>query len=167
MEQARPVRQATLCEVIDRTNNRILLAMKKRGFGVGKFNGYGGKVKEGESVAQAMIRELKEESGLDVTNENLIKVCEFDFYFPHKPEFNQTVHVFLVEKYSGEPVETEEMAFQWFGLNEIPYGKMWDDDKYWLDRIVKGEKLSGYFVFKNVNGENIVDKQELRVVWEF
>ena len=111
MEQARPVRQATLCEVIDRTNNRILLAMKKRGFGVGKFNGYGGKVKEGESVAQAMIRELKEESGLDVTNENLIKVCEFDFYFPHKPEFNQTVHVFLVEKYSGEPVETEEMAF--------------------------------------------------------
>lgn len=163
----KPVRQATLIEVIDRANKRILLAMKKRGFGVGKYNGYGGKVKEGESVESAAVRELNEESGLVVMPGDLIKVCEFDFYFPHKPEFNQTVHVFVVEKYSGEPVETEEMAYKWFGFDEVPYSQMWDDDKYWLERVVNGEKLKGYFQFKNVNGENVVDKQELGVVGAF
>jgi hypothetical protein len=45
----RPERQATLCLIIDKDKKRILLAMKKRGFGVGKYNGFGGKVKEDET----------------------------------------------------------------------------------------------------------------------
>lgn len=60
----RPTRQATLCEIIDRTNNQILLPMKKRGFGKGMFNGYGGKVMEGESVESAMIGNLKKNQDL-------------------------------------------------------------------------------------------------------
>lgn len=98
---------------------------------------------------------------------NLIKVCEFDFYFPHRPEFNQTVHVFLIERYSGEPIETEEMAPRWFSFNEIPYSQMWDDDKYWLDRVINEEKLEGYFVFKDVNGKNVVDRQRIGTVEGF
>ena len=37
------LRQATICLL--RKNDEVLLAMKKRGFGVGKWNGVGGKVK--------------------------------------------------------------------------------------------------------------------------
>jgi 8-oxo-dGTP pyrophosphatase MutT (NUDIX family) len=46
------------------TDGEVLLGMKKRGFGVGKFNGFGGKVESGESVPDAAVRELREESGL-------------------------------------------------------------------------------------------------------
>jgi 8-oxo-dGTP pyrophosphatase MutT (NUDIX family) len=38
--------------------------MKKRGFGNGKYNGFGGKVENGETIQQAAIRETIEESGL-------------------------------------------------------------------------------------------------------
>ncbi|MEK7504190.1 MAG: hypothetical protein AAB550_01680 [Patescibacteria group bacterium] len=38
------MKQATLCFLVK--DNQILLAMKKRGFGVGKWNGVGGKVNE-------------------------------------------------------------------------------------------------------------------------
>ena len=37
--------------------------MKKRGFGANRWNGYGGKTNEGESLEDAAIRELEEETG--------------------------------------------------------------------------------------------------------
>ena len=42
----------------------ILLANKKRGFGVGKWNGIGGKQKRGETVIDAARRECQEEIGV-------------------------------------------------------------------------------------------------------
>ncbi len=36
----------------------MLLGEKKRGFGEGYFNGFGGKVEAGETVQQAAIREV-------------------------------------------------------------------------------------------------------------
>lgn len=42
----------------------ILLGMKKRGFGAGRWNGFGGKIEEGESVDEAAKRELTEECSL-------------------------------------------------------------------------------------------------------
>lgn len=35
---------------------RVLLGMKKRGFGAGKWNGFGGKVQPGETIEQAARR---------------------------------------------------------------------------------------------------------------
>jgi len=41
----------TLC--IIHQHPKVLLGMKKRGFGVGRWNGFGGKVNEGETIEQA------------------------------------------------------------------------------------------------------------------
>ena len=54
--------ETTLCLL--RKDNKILLAMKKRGFGTGKYNGVGGKIENGETLNEAMIRETKEEIGV-------------------------------------------------------------------------------------------------------
>lgn len=167
MDRQRPQKQATLCVIVDRTQGKILLGMKKRGFGVGKYNGFGGKVHPGESIEQAALRELCEESSLNVMLEHLTKAGEFDFYFPHKPEFDQTVHVYFIEQISGEPKESEEMAFKWFGLHEIPYFQMWDDDKYWLPNVLAGKKLRATFVFKNENNENVVAEQDIKEIQSF
>jgi 8-oxo-dGTP pyrophosphatase MutT (NUDIX family) len=56
----------TLC--LTKEDGMILLGMKKRGFGEGRWNGFGGKVEEGETIVEAAIREMKEESGLTVKN---------------------------------------------------------------------------------------------------
>lgn len=46
----------TLLLVVDETKQRVLLGLKKRGFGIGKWNGFGGKVETGESVSEAAKR---------------------------------------------------------------------------------------------------------------
>ena len=137
------MRQCTLCLLIK--NEQILLAMKKRGFGMGRWNGTGGKVEAGEEIIDAAKRETKEEIGVDIINPEKFGV--FHFSFPHKPEFDQDVHLFVAKKWDGEPTESEEMLPKWFSFNEIPYDKMWDDDKHWLGRVLKGEKLEADFVF--------------------
>ena len=70
-------KRLTLCIVHD--NHRILLGMKKRGFGVGRWNGFGGKVQEGESVEQAARRELMEEAGIEVNDMRERGVLNFIF----------------------------------------------------------------------------------------
>lgn len=39
-----------------RNQQRVLLGMKKRGFGQGLWNGFGGKVEEGETIKEAAKR---------------------------------------------------------------------------------------------------------------
>ena len=51
----------TLCVIYQ--HPRVLLGMKKRGFGKGRWNGFGGKVKEGETIEEATKRETLEEAG--------------------------------------------------------------------------------------------------------
>ena len=43
------------------TDDQILLAMKKRGFGMGRWNGVGGKIEPGETIEEATARECREE----------------------------------------------------------------------------------------------------------
>ena len=60
------MKQTTLCFLLN-DRGEVLLAMKKRGFGTGKWNGVGGKVQEGEDIAAAALREIKEEIGVTVS----------------------------------------------------------------------------------------------------
>jgi 8-oxo-dGTP diphosphatase/2-hydroxy-dATP diphosphatase len=132
----------TLCYI--KEGDHLLLGMKKRGFGAGRWNGFGGKVGEGESVKDAARRELLEEAVVDA--KELTEVGELDFYFPHN-ETNIKVHIFQVNLYHGEPAETEEMLPQWFLLDAIPYGEMWDGDRYWLPRLLENKTFTGRFTF--------------------
>jgi len=124
--------------------DKVLLAMKKRGFGVGKWNGVGGKPNLDEDIVSAAVRESEEEIG--VTPLDLRKVAVFKYYFPHD-NFGMKVWIFTTTKWRGEPTESEEMAPQWFDRNDIPYAEMWSDDEVWMPKILEGLFLSGSFMF--------------------
>ncbi len=101
----------------------VLLAMKKRGFGEGRYNGVGGKVELGETIEQAASRECEEEIG--VRPINFYKTAEISFDEQHKGKREiLEVHAFICDKWQGEPIDTEEMAPQWFTLQTIPYDQM-------------------------------------------
>jgi ADP-ribose pyrophosphatase YjhB (NUDIX family) len=126
--------------------------MKKRGFGVGLWNGAGGKLLPGERVNKAATRDVKEELGVEVIEAE--RVAFLHFYFPDDPakaDWNQDVHVFLVRKWTGTPQPSEEMEPRWFAFPQIKYLTMWDGDKYWLPRVLKGEMLEGWFNFDDTN----------------
>lgn len=124
---------------------RILLGMKKRGFGAGRYNGFGGKVHEGETIEAAAKRETLEECGLQLSELEAVGVHEFEF--AHDPGNILEVHVFRAVSWSGEPVETEEMKPKWFSTNSIPYETMWPDDILWFPLFLEGKKFRAYFLF--------------------
>ncbi len=146
MQDAERLRKSTLCLLV--REGRMLLAMKKRGFGAGKLNGVGGKQKEGESIEGAAVRETREEIGVVPTS--MEKVGIFNFYFPEAPkerDWDQQVHVFLVREWKGAPKETEEMKPEWFGTDKIPFDRMWDDDVHWLPLVLRGIRVRANFFF--------------------
>lgn len=133
----------TLCLIVD--DGRILLGMKKRGFGAGRWNGFGGKVEEGESIEEGAKRETLEESGITITEMEKVGIHEFEFARERGSILE--VHVFRVTSWTGEPRETEEMRPQWFTTDAIPYDAMWPDDIHWIPVFLAGKKFRTRFLF--------------------
>ena len=127
-------------------DNNILLAMKKRGFGIGKYNGVGGKIKQGETPEEAMIRETVEEINVTPIKYEKVGFIEFDEYYKGKKE-NVAFHLYFVTEWEGEPTESEEMNPKWFNIKDIPYDKMLPDDKHWLPLVLEGKRIKAYFDF--------------------
>ena len=153
------LRNATLVFLIKKSKNKITdicLAMKKRGFGINRYNGVGGKVDDQkETIEEAAKRETKEEIGVSIKGLN--KIAELSFYFPHNPAWDQMVHVYFVEKWNGEPTESEEMNPKWFSVKDIPFKNMWPDDTFWLPEVIKGKLIKAMFKFGE--GDVIQDKK--------
>jgi 8-oxo-dGTP diphosphatase/2-hydroxy-dATP diphosphatase len=132
------MRLVSLLFIVD--GDKVLLGKKKVRFGAGYWNGFGGGVEEGESIVESASRETKEECGLTVSPEDMTKVAHIQFNFEEKPDYNHDVHVFITNKFSGEPIETEEMLPQWHNLSELPLGQMWPSDPYWVPLVLQQDK---------------------------
>lgn len=156
------MKHVTLLFLIKDDTQEILLAMKKRGFGEGKFNGTGGKIEEGETIPQAAIREAREEVGVDIAVEDIEQVGTIAFSFDTKPDWGILCTVFITTQWRGEPLETEEMAPMWFPISGIPYEKMWIDDIHWLPSVLDKKIIQASFLF-NADGSAVVDKKILTV----
>jgi 8-oxo-dGTP pyrophosphatase MutT (NUDIX family) len=157
MKHPKPTKITTLGLVYKHPS--ILLGMKKRGFGKGRWNGYGGKVKGGETIEEGLIREMQEEGGLTPTKFEKRGVVYFEF--KEIPDQVYEVNVFAIDEYEGKPIETEEMKPQWFDVGDLPWNDMWDDDPIWYPLFLEGKSFKGNFLF---DGEEKVIRHELEEI---
>ena len=140
------MRQCSLVFVFN-SKNQILLAMKKRGFGEGKWNGPGGKVEPGETIVESASRELFEETGIEIASDKMEARGVLHFHFADKSLWDKDVSIFVSHGYTGTFTETEEMKPEWFDIDKIPFDTMWEDDIYWLPRVIDGESVEFEFYF--------------------
>ena len=124
----------------------VLLGMKKRGFGAGKWNGFGGKPHDGETKRQAAARELKEESCLVAVPDDFEQVARMVFYEADVIVFESDV--FFLRSWRGTEQETEEMRPQWFHWDALPYEAMWPADGRWVPLILAGKQIEGIVRFR-------------------
>ncbi|KHT33128.1 8-oxo-dGTP diphosphatase MutT [Pectobacterium carotovorum subsp. carotovorum] len=74
----------------------------------------GGKVEEGETPEQALIRELHEETGIEASAPQALNDKTFS-----TPERIITLHFFLVETWQGEPYGREGQESRWVNVDEL------------------------------------------------
>uniref|UniRef100_F6PTC1 Oxidized purine nucleoside triphosphate hydrolase n=1 Tax=Ornithorhynchus anatinus TaxID=9258 RepID=F6PTC1_ORNAN len=102
-------RLITLVLVVKR--QEVLLGYKKCGFGAERWNGFGGKVQDGETIEEGAKRELLEESWLTV--DTLQKIGHITFEFLGNSEL-MDVHVFRTDSFHGNPTERKLNTFPFY-----------------------------------------------------
>ena len=157
----RPLKRFSGVMVTDTAVRSILLGMKRRGFGTGKWqHSFCGKVEPGETEEEAARRELREESGLNCPVGQLRPLGTFYYEFVNEEDlsFNMKVTIFHAERgqVEGEVAESPEVEPKWFSMGEVPFDQMWMDNQYWLpgclERLEKGEKVEHFlatFLYEN------------------
>jgi len=143
------LRKTTLLYLI--SGEQILIAMKKRGFGVGKWNGIGGKQDHMEEIEQTAVRECFEEINVRVGIDALKKHGIISFFYEGNPGWDNECHIYTTTQWEGIPSETEEMLPKWFHYSKIPYHDMWEDDKIWIPDLIEGKQVNFQFFFKKEN----------------
>jgi 8-oxo-dGTP diphosphatase len=145
-----PTVRANLCFII--RERELLLIRKKRGLGAGKVNGPGGKVEPGETALESTVREVFEE--LCVTPLHPERIGQL--YFEFRDGCRLHCEVFVAERFSGEPQETEEAVPLWTRFDAIPYDEMWEDDRYWLPFVIARQPFRACFRF---DGDRLLERR--------
>jgi len=127
-----------------RQGGQLLLIRKKRGLGAGNFSAPGGRLEAGETPEQAAVRETQEEVGL--TPLGLRAAGRLDFAFTDG--YALRCHVYTAEACEGTLTETDEAAPFWCDEADIPYGRMWSDDRLWIPLMLQGRRFDAQFVFE-------------------
>lgn len=137
---------ATLGIIIQ--DGHLLLGQKKRGeIGTGKLAGPGGKLDPGETLEECFIRETREELELELDPASLELVAIIDFYTIDEIDFR--VYTYRARILLGEIHETDDMIPGWYPLDNLPYERMYDADRYWLPQIIQGKKFRANVYYRS------------------
>ncbi|TFK49361.1 hypothetical protein OE88DRAFT_414643 [Heliocybe sulcata] len=138
---------------------------RKRGFAKDKYNGFGGKVEEGETSAEAAVRELQEEAGITAA----LEYSGTMLFFSEGTDFAYHIDYYCAETYEGT-ITDEEMRPEWFAIPDatvaessalpsIPFQQMWEDAEIWFPLLLAKRKFNGRGDFRlNARGESKLTK---------
>ena len=112
MERTERVTLTNLCMIVNGTK---ILVQDKVGGDAGGIILPGGHVEEHEPVVDSVIREMKEETGLDIRNPRLCGVKEWI----NEDGSRYVVFLFRAEEFSGELVSSEEGRVFWMEKEDV------------------------------------------------
>ena len=138
-----PDERAVIVYITDRKQQKVLFIIKKTGLGEGKVSAPGGRLEPGESFYEAAIRECREEVGLTP----LAPEKRMELRFQFTSGYALYGEAFFTDRWEGQAQSSDEADPFWCNLDEIPWDKMWEDDRQWLPLALEGKKLRGCYVF--------------------
>lgn len=107
----------------------------------------GGHAENGESIYDSAIREIKEETGLNVRN---LKACGFMYWFNNQTEDKYFVNFYWTNDFSGELVEsTEEGRVFWVSIDELAAMKLAPNFREYLPMFLEDRYSEAYCSWNN------------------
>ena len=146
--------------------NEVLCAQRGYGPLKGKWEFPGGKIEKGESDAEALAREIKEELGIDVEVKDLIdeNYCEYK-------EFNINLKVYKCSYMSGEINDTEHQSLKWVEGKKLLELDWAEADKPVVDTYIESlpRSIDGQVSFDYYEAEAVKqsDRELLRAVQDY
>jgi len=140
---------ATLCYIEDTINEKTLMlhrTKKENDVHEGKWNGLGGKFEKGESCEDCVIREIKEESGLEIKNPKLKGIVTFPSFLSEK---DWHVYVFTCNEFSGELIDSPEGDLEWIDSSKLLDLNIWDGDEIFIPWLKNDKFFSAKFIYEN------------------
>ena len=102
-----------------------------------KWIGVGGKFEAGESPEDCLLREVKEETGLRLTDYRYRGLVTF----VSDKWGTEYMSLFTADGFEGEPIECDEGELVWVDIDEIENLNIWEGDKIFFRLLVKSDKF--------------------------
>lgn len=138
---------ATLCYVKKENKTLMIHRVKKENdFHEGKWNGLGGKFEIGESPEECVIREVKEEAGLEIINPKMHGFITFPM-FDGKDDWY--VFLFTANQFKGELIDSSEGKLAWIEDEKILELNLWEGDRIFIPWLFQNKFFSAKFNYKD------------------
>ena len=145
------MKQTTLC-YIQRKNEYLMLhrIRKKNDENHDKWIGIGGKLEDGESPEECILREAKEETGLTLTEFAYRGVITF-----LSGDWGETMHLFTATGFSGELTDCDEGVLEWISREKLLSLPMWEGDKIFLN-LIANDRTPFFSLKLEYDGETLI-----------
>jgi len=138
---------ATLCYVRKGGSTLMIHRIKKHNdMHAGKWNGLGGKLEPGETPEECAIREIREESGLVVSNPLLKGFLTFPMFDGSDDWY---AFVFLVNQFEGQLIDSPEGVLRWIPDDELLDLNLWAGDRIFLPWLGRAGFFSAKFLYQD------------------
>lgn len=135
----------------DGKGRSVLLGLKRTGFGTGRVVALGGKIDGQESAVDAAVREVAEESGIQLAADGLHDAGRISWSFPEQPGWNMVAFLFTADAGPEDPVTSDEIEPRWYSVEDVPWAAMWKDAPYWIPTLLDGRRVNAHIVMEQDN----------------
>ncbi len=139
-----------------KNNDQYLLMLrnkKENDLNEGKWIGVGGHIEEGEAKEQALVREVKEETGLDIVSYTYRGEILFI-----NDDYQEIMYLYISDDFVGELLDCDEGQLAWIDKDKIFDLNLWEGDRYFLKKLLfTNEIIKMKLVYK---GKQLVEFKE-------
>ena len=131
---------------LEKNNQYLMLHRNKKenDLNKDKWIGVGGHVEENETIDECIIREVKEETNLELLDFRLCGEVTFDI-----DGYLEIMYVYTSTSFKGEIKECNEGTLEWVDKDKINLLNIWEGDKIIFEKMISNKYFKLNMIYLN------------------